>query len=585
VKSIRRPIATLVLVALASLAALAIACSGGNKAENPTAAPSGAQATATPRPGTQTAGSADRTPSKVAPELQQTSTPSAGSGDAKQGGVLRRLWSDPPTLDPHQVSDTTSASIVVEIFSGLVRLSSDLKLEPDLAESYTTSGGGTVYEFKLRPDLKFSDGTPVTAADFKWSMERAAHPDTESTVAELYLGDIVGVNEIVKGRGAVTDAKGIEVVDARTLRITIDAPKPYFLAKLTYPTAYVVSRKNVEQGGADWTRKAVGTGSFRLEEYRVGERLVLARNDNHWGRKALLDRVNFNLAGGVSMAMYENDEIDITGVGLLDIDRLKDPREPLNKQLVTVPPGFSVSYIGFNTAKPPFDDLNFRKALNYAVDKQLIASEVFGGLVQPAYGVLPPGFPGYSGAVDGLKFNADLAKEYLQKSKYADAARRPRIVITVPGTGGSPTLDIEVVTDMWEQTLGVKAEIQQVEWATYLQDLNRRRLQAFGGLGWEADYPDPQDFIDILFHSTSNANHGAYSNSEIDKIVESARTEADPQKRFELYKTAELKIVEDAPWVPMWFDTEGYALVKPWVKGYRFTPLIVPKLKDVWIDK
>ncbi|MBI4219149.1 MAG: peptide ABC transporter substrate-binding protein [Chloroflexi bacterium] len=387
------------------------------------------------------------------------------------------------------------------------------------------------------------------------------------------------------GKGSVTNAKGIEVIDARTLRLTIDAAKPYFLAKLTYPTAYVVKKQNVDTGGADWTKKAVGTGPFKLEEYRIGERLVLARNENFWGRKAFLDRVTFNLAGGVAMAMYENDEVDITGVGLLDIDRVKDPREPLNKELVRVPPGFSVSYIGLNTSKPPFDDLNFRKALNHAIDKELIASEVYGGLVLPAYAVLPPDFPGYTPDISGLKYDPELAKEYLQKSKYADAASRPRIVITVPGTGGSPTLDIEVVTDMWEQTLGVKAEIQQVEWATYLQDLNRRRLQAFGGLGWEADYPDPQDFLDILFHSDSDANHGGYKNPQVDQVLAQARTESDSQKRTELYHKAEQLIVEDAAWVPMWFDREGFALVKPWIKGFKFTPLIVPKLKDVWIDK
>lgn len=347
----------------------------------------------------------------------------------------------------------------------------------------------------------------------------------------------------------------------------------------------MLNRQNVESGGNNWTRKPVGTGAFKLEDYRIGERMVLARNEHYWGRKALLDRVEYNLAGGVAMAMYENNEIDITGVGLLDIDRIRDPREPLNKQLVNVPPGFSVSYIGFNTTKPPFDDANFRKALNLAVDKELISTEVYGSLVLPAYGVIPPGFPGYSDDIKGLKFNPDLAKEYLRKSKYASATNRPRIVITVPGTGGSPTLDVEVVTDMWEQTLGVKSEIQQVEWATYLQDLNRRRLQAYAGLGWNADYPDPQDFIDILFYSGSDANHGAYANTAVDRIIEKARTEQDTQKRFALYREAEQMIVDDAAWVPMWFDTQGYALIKPWVKGFSFTPLIVPKLKDVWIDK
>ncbi|MBM3959915.1 MAG: peptide ABC transporter substrate-binding protein [SAR202 cluster bacterium] len=563
-----------VAIFIGAALALAMACSGGgNKGGEAATAKSGSTATATQRPASGV---------QIAPELKQTPAPSTGT---KQGGVLKRLWADPPTLDPHQVSDTTSASIIVEIFSGLVRLNSDLKIEPDLAESYTASPDGKTYEFKLRSGLKFSNGSPLTAADFKWSFQRAAHPRTESSVAELYLGDILGIQEIIDGKGTVTEARGIEVIDERTLRITIDAPKPYFIAKLTYPTAYVLNRQNVESGGNNWTRKPVGTGAFKLEDYRIGERMVLARNEHYWGRKALLDRVEYNLAGGVAMAMYENNEIDITGVGLLDIDRIRDPREPLNKQLVNVPPGFSVSYIGFNTTKPPFDDANFRKALNLAVDKELISTEVYGSLVLPAYGVIPPGFPGYSDDIKGLKFNPDLAKEYLRKSKYASATNRPRIVITVPGTGGSPTLDVEVVTDMWEQTLGVKSEIQQVEWATYLQDLNRRRLQAYAGLGWNADYPDPQDFIDILFYSGSDANHGAYANTAVDRIIEKARTEQDTQKRFALYREAEQMIVDDAAWVPMWFDTQGYALIKPWVKGFSFTPLIVPKLKDVWIDK
>ncbi|NQU96711.1 MAG: peptide ABC transporter substrate-binding protein, partial [Chloroflexi bacterium] len=234
-------------------------------------------------------------------------------------------------------------------------------------------------------------------------------------------------------------------------------------------------------------------------------------------------------------------------------------------------------------AAPPFDDPKFRQALNHAVDKEIIASQVYSDLVKPAYAVLPPGFPGYSEDIEGLRFDADLARQLLQESKYADPETRPRIVVTIPGTGGSPSLDIEVVADMWMKVLGVEIEIQQVEWATYLQDLNRMRLQAWGGLGWEADYPDPQDFIDILFHSDSPGNHGAYSNAEVDRLVEQARTEQDIARRIELYSQAERVIVEEAPWMPLWFDTEGLALVKQRIKGYKFTPIIVPKLKDVYI--
>ncbi len=521
---------------------------------------------------------------EVAPDLTKPST-SGDAGEPVVGGQLRLLWSDPPTLDPALVTDTTSAGVIVEVFNGLVSLNTDLEIVPELAESWKIEGGGTVHEFKLRKDAVFSDGSPITASDFKYSMERALLPDTESSVSEIYLGDLAGAKEVIEGRGNVTNVRGVEAVDERTLRLTIDAPKAYFLAKLTYPTAFVVKKANVESGGDSWTEKPVSSGPFVLSEYRIGQRMVLSRNDKYWGRKAYLDRVVLNLAGGQSMAMYENDEVDITGVGLADLERVQDPAEPLNKDLITVPPSFSLSYIGFHVQKPPFDDPKFRQALTHAVNKELIAEQVYSNLVVPAYGILPPNFPGYSDKVEGLKFDPEKAKQLLAESKYADKATRPRIVVTIPGTGGSPGLDIEVIADMWKKVLDVDIEIQQVEWATYLQDLNRKRLQAFGGLGWEADYPDPQDFIDVLFYSTSAGNHSAYVDSLVDGNVLGARTEQDVAKRVQLYNEAEQKIINDAPWLPMWFDTDSKALIKPWVKNYKFTPIIVPKYKDVFIRK
>ena len=575
----------LILVLIAAGSVILAACSGGGS-DNTDQQVIVATTTPVPTRAAQV---------EVAPSLQGSPTTEAAaktdsaSGTEDDGipvgGVFTRNWSDPPTLDPHLVTDTTSAGIVVEIFSGLVSLNEDLDIVPELAESWSISGGGTVYEFKLRPDLKFSNGEPVTAEDVKWSIERAAHPDTESPVAEIYLGDIVGVNEIIEGRGDVVSAPGVTLVDDRTIRIEIDAPKAYFLAKLTYPTAYILNRDNVEAGGDSWTDNAAGTGPFFLEEYRIGQRMVLARNENYWGKHAYLDNVVLNLAGGVSMAMYENDEIDITGVGLADLTRVQDPTEELNKDLVRVPPHFSISYVGFNTTEPPFDDPKFRQALNYAVDKQLISEQVYSDLVMPAYGILPPGFPGYSDEVEGIGYDPEKAKQLLAESKYADPETRPRITVTIPGTGGSAPLDVQVIGTMWEDVLGVKIDVQQVEWATYLQDLNRSRLQAWGGIGWEADYPDPQDFIDILFYSESSGNHGKYSNREVDRRVEQARTEQDIIRRVELYNEAEEIILQDAAWLPLWFDMEGLALIKPWVKNYAFTPIIVPRLKNVYIQK
>ncbi len=572
----------LLLIGLTALAAVACGDPGGQEAEvdgepvaveTPTPEPTPAEAavqqaapvsapTAEPPPSAAKVETADEAPEQVAP-----------------GGVFRRLWADPPTLDPHLVTDTTSAGLVVELFSGLVALNTDLQLVPDIAERWDISEDGKTYTFYLRDNAKFHDGKSITAGDFKWSIERSANPDTASPVADTYLNDIIGVQEVLDGDS--TDISGITVIDEHTLQIEIDAPKAYFLAKLTYPTAYVLDKDNVEAGGRNWADTPNGSGPFKLKEYRIGERIILERNEHFYRTPPHLESVSMNLAGGQAMAMYENDEIDITGVGLFDLERILDPNEELNKELVIAPPDFSISYVGFNASEPPFDDPKFRQALTHAVNKELIATEVLSELVEPAYGILPPGFPGYNPELTGLEYDPELARQLLDQSNYADPETRPRIVVTVPGTGGTIGLDLEVVIEMWKQELGVEVEIQQVEWATYLQDLNQQKFQAYAGLGWQADYPDPQDFLDILFHTESSLNHGEYSNLELDKILEEARTEPDVNRRIELYHVAEKMIVEDAPWLPLWYTGERYVLIKDYVEDYRVTPMIVPKLKEI----
>ena len=538
-------------------------------------------------------------PPTAAPQVAKMDTMER---DKPVGGTMTRLFSDPPTLDPHKTSDTTSAFIIGEVFTGLVALSTDLQIVPDLAERWEISDDGLVYTFHLLPDATFADGKPVTAQDFVYSLNRAANPELASPVARTYLSDIVGVTEVLDGEA--TEISGVRAIDERTLEITITAPIAYFLAKLTYPTAFVVDKANVEAGGDNWTDNPNATGPFILKEYKIGEHLILERNDNFYREPAYIDQVVFNLAGGQAMALYENDEIDITGVGILDLERLQDPNEPLSNELKIVPPRLSVSYVGFNVEEPPFDDVHFRRALNFAINKELIANEVYSGLVKPAYGILPPGFPGYSDSIEGLEFDEARAVEEICASAYAneqtcEAARTegieqiaeksfyaedaPRIVLSVSGTGGDVSIGTQVILEMWETTLGVEVEIQQVEWATYLQDLNQRKFQLYS-LAWQADYPDPQDFLDILFHTDSETNHGAYSNPEIDALMEEARVEQDPGKRVELYNRAEQMIIDDAAWVPLWYEGESHVLIKPYIKDYRLLPMTIPKFRYIYFD-
>ena len=486
---------------------------------------------------------------------------------------LNILYSDPPTLDPHIAQDSTSASIILELYSGLVTLGTDLQIAPDLAESWTISDDGMKYTFTLRDNAKFHNGKKITASDFIWSFNRAANPSTTSTTAQDYLGDIIGVADVIAGK---TDTiSGIKMIDNQTIEINIDAPKAYFLAKLTYPVAFVLDKQNLSD--PNWIEKPNGSGPFTLDEYLVGEKLVLKRNDNWHKNIAKLDYVSMNLAGGSAMAMYENCEIDITGVGMSDLERVLDPSNPLNNDVVVAPLDFSQYYIGFNLNEPPFDDIHFRQALAYSINKELIASEVLSDLVKPAYGILPPGFPGYNENVTGFKFDEASAKEALAKSKYSDITSLPRLILSVPGTGGSAGLDIEVILEMWKQTLGIDVEIQQLEWATFLQMLNKKELQFFSGLGWVADYPDPENFLDVNFHSTKSTNHNNYSNPEVDNLLELARVEADVSMRLDLYNKAEKIIVNESPWIPLWFPGDQYVLINQRIKNYKLTPMSVPK--------
>ena len=519
---------------------------------------------------------------RLSPTALPDSVSPPGRVERPTGGRLVRLFSDPPTLDPHITTDSTSAVIVNEVFGGLVTITPDIEIAPDIAEDWDISPDGKVFTFRLRQDAKFHDGRPVVAEDFRWSLERAADPLTESPVADLYLSDVVGVADKLNGKADTI--QGLRVIDDHTLELTIDAPKSYFLAKLTYPTAFVVDRKNVEGNKNSWVFEPNGTGPFRLERYDIGETIILGRNENYHLGPPFLDEVEFILSGGDPMLMYENDEIHITGLGLADLERVQDPANPLRSELATAPPGFTVSFIGMNLDQPPFDDVKFRQALNYAVNKDEIATTALSDLVVPAIGVIPPGFPSYNPDLKGYGYDPEKAKRLLSESRYgADSDSIPRITLSIAGNfGASVGLDMEVMLRSWQETLGVEVEIQQTEWATFLQDVHQRRFQMFA-LAWSADYPDPQDFLDILFHSESANNWGNYNNREVDSLLEKARVEPDQSARSQQYNLIEQLIVDDAPWVPLWHSTERKVLVKPQVKDYFLLPMTIPKLRHVYI--
>jgi ABC-type transport system substrate-binding protein len=489
---------------------------------------------------------------------------------------------DPRTLDPAQVNDTNAGEYVAEIFSGLVTLDQNLKVVPDIAERWDVSDDRKTFTFYLRKEVKFHDGRPVTAQDFKYSIERVANPATLSPTAENYLGDIVGVKEKLNRKAA--EVSGVQVVDDYTVKITIDSPKSYFLAKLTFPAAYIVDKNNVERGGRTWTDKPNGTGPFKLKEYVRGQRLILAKNESYYGEiKPKIDEVQFILAGGSAMTMYENGDLESVFVTISDIERVSDPSSPLNKELY-VGPSLSTGFIVFNTRKPPFDDPKVRLAFAYAIDRQKVIDVVYRKMPLAANTILPPGMPGYSAPAAPITYDPAKAKQLLAESKYA--GKLPDITWTTIGAGGSAAQNIQVMAGMLKDNLGARVSIQQTDDASFfntIDDPAKNPYQMFD-VGWSADYVDPQNFLDILFRSTSTQNWASYGNPEVDKLLDQAAVEKDNAVRFKIYQQVEQILLTDAPAIPFSHSRE-YWLTKSYVKGMIYPPMIIPRLKYASIER
>jgi oligopeptide transport system substrate-binding protein len=262
--------------------------------------------------------------------------------------------------------------------------------------------------------------------------------------------------------------------------------------------------------------------------------------------------------------------VDVAGVSVAYYDRVTDPAGPFYDQL-QVSPELSFSFIGFNCAEPPFDDVNIRRAFTHAVDKDKIISLVFRDLVEKADGILPPGIPGYDESLVGLDFDIDKARELIALSGYGDVANLPPITITTTGYGGGISSSLSAIIAQWRENLGVEVEVRMLEPERYLYHLKQEKDQMYE-MGWIADYPHPQDFLEILFRTGNDANYGEYSNVEVDSQLEAAALESDDALSLEMYRQIEKMLVDDAACLPLWFDM-NYTLVKPYVEGYGLNPM------------
>ena len=433
-----------------------------------------------------------------------------------------------------------------------------------MAESWKVDETGTIYTFTLRRGIYFQDGRSITAHDFKYSIERASDPELHSDTVPIYLGDVVGMHEKLEGEAG--EVAGVEVVDERTLRITIDAPKEYFLAKLTYPSSYVVDRLAVEELGEDWWKAEVinGSGPYWMREWERGRLVVLERYDGyHTPVELELVSPLETLPGATLLDMYLGEAWDAVFVGPRPLDFVRGHPE-LSQDLYEFDQLVS-SFVVMDTTRPPFDDPKVRRAFAMAVDREKLIEEVLEGGVKLANGLLPPGIPGYHASLRGIPYDPEMARQLLAESQYAEEL--PEIIYTVPFDGASST--VRFMIDAWREELGVDVKAEPVPDEDYFYELESVAEHLYS-YGWVADYPDPENFLDLLLHSS---RHDArYVNEESDSLVEQARVERDYDVRLGLYQQAEQLLMDDAGIIPL-YHSQDFVLVRPHVEGFRVLPI------------
>ena len=506
-----------------------------------------------------------------------TSFPPAPYGIARDKAFTMPLG-EPRTMDPAIAREVTSHLFVSSVFSGLVRLNPDLSISPDLAESWEVDEAGVVYTFTLREGITFHDGRPITAADFKYSIERASAPALHSDTVPLYLSDVVGMHERLEG--GAREVAGVEAVDDRTLRITIDAPKEYFLAKLAYPCSAVVDRHEVEAQGDDWwmDREVNGSGPYRLMLWDPDRVTILQRFDGYHAPVVLEHLISprVTLPGARALQMYQTDAWDALTVSLGSVDSVRE--DPLLSEEMRQYDELNVYFVVMDAARPPFDDPKVRRAFAMALDRQRFIEEIYDGNVKLANGLLPPGLPGYTESLRGIAFNPEEARQLLAESRYADDF--PEIVYAAVDLLGQPPQSVQFMLKAWQDELGIEVKTELLESDEFYYHLEESEANLFT-YGWVADYPDPENFLDLLLHSDSH--NGRYKNPEFDDIVERARVERDIETRLGLYREAEQLLLDDAGIIPL-FHSQDFVLVRPHVNGFALLPVGQPHIADITLD-
>lgn len=513
----------------------------------------------------------------------------AGNETPRAGGTfVFAAGSNIHTLDPHFAYDTLSTAACRLLYDGLLDYDYDGEMIPSLAASLpVVSEEGRVFRFELRDGIKFHNGREITAEDISWSMHRLLSERIGSP-GYPFFKSIEGASSYHAGEAERIE--GIVVIDDKTLEFRLDEADQTFLNALAMPFAYPIPREHVEpleraEGVDAVGRHPVGAGPFAFARWERGVQVEFQRFDDYWAPAARPDRMVFleNISGDVASARFRNGDLDII-YRPSKVNRLFLRSAPAWEPYQAEVPSPSVFALGLNCELPPFDNVHVRRAVAFALDRRKM-EKLNPGEVIAASQVLPPMLAPYDPELPTRQgFDLDRAKREMRLAGFPDGLEEP-VTVWVRGEG-----DIRLA-QLFQQELkaiGIEIELKQVTFATYLRETGKPRVAQAAFTGWHQDFPDPSNFMDILFHSRSihpqnSENRSFYRNPKLDQILDRARAETDRESRLSLYAEANAILAEDAPWAFLFYPVDMFAW-QPYVKGFRPHPVWLNEYRHVWLD-
>jgi oligopeptide transport system substrate-binding protein len=519
----------------------------------------------------------------------RSASPSAVS-QAPAQRIVFALQNVPDVLDPGITSNSFASPFLLNLFEGLITYDKDNNVVPSLAESWSISADGTVYTFKLRRGLKWSDGTPLGAQDFVYSYFRVLDPKTGANYASNITNYIKGAEEYFKGTGPRANV-GIAAPDDNTLVLTLKGPTPFFLNTLGMWVFFPVNQAVVEKDPERWTLSPssfVSSGPFKVSDIKMGESITVVKNANYWNAANVkLDEIVFRyiLEPSTALSALEAGQIDgLRSIPVSEISRLR--RESDAFQGV---PSFGTTYYVINRNVKPFDDVRVRKALSLAIDRQAIIQNVLQTPETPAFGFVSPGY-----VLNGKDFRDNRPTYGLSATANAAEAQRLLTAAGYPNGQGFPTIKLSFYTDrtvqlvvealqqMWKQNLNINVEVSSQEWAVYRPGLQVLNYQ-IGATGWGGDYLHPMTFLANLTSSNSN-NYSSYKNAQYDALIAQAETEVDAQKAATIMQQAEDLAMDDTAILPLYHRSISFMMASR-VKGFYMTPLANLYFRDAYVEK